>query len=192
MRLNGIVIQIVSSLNSPHLPTRKLICEVLLSMIYISKKDALSLIFPALENLSRSNEEPTEKNDTNDKRSVPGYYNYWFRSLESALLGRGKMGSLVGASEEVRKGGGHDSSLQEYAVSFPFLRSGWIINAHPVNQCFRDCPHHGYDRGRPGHKVVPPLANGICWSPAHYCSMSRDWNRAHENTARPTAVYVGR
>jgi cytokinesis protein len=129
IRLNGIVTQIVSSLNSPHLPTRKLICEVLLSMIYISK-DALILLFPALENLSRSNEDPNYKNDPTDKRNTPGYYDYWFRSLESALLGRGKMGSLVGASEEVRKGSGHDSSLQEYAVSSLYLRSGRIINVY--------------------------------------------------------------
>jgi cytokinesis protein len=81
-------------------------------MIYISK-DALALVFPALDNLSRSNE---DKNDPTE-RNIPGYYDYWFKSLEIALLGRGKMGSLVGASEEVRKGSGHDSSLQEYAVS---------------------------------------------------------------------------
>jgi cytokinesis protein len=169
IRLNGIVTQIVSSLNSPHLPTRKLICEVLLSIIYISK-DALSLVFPALENLTRSNEVPL-MNDPNDKRNVPGYYDYWFRSLESALLGRGKMGSLVGASEEVRKGSGHDSSLQEYAVRFLYLPSGVVLNAYLVNQCFRDCSYHGHDRGH-GYKVVPPLANGLCWSPAHHRFMS--------------------
>ena len=75
-------------------------------------------------------------NDPNDKRNVPGYYHYWFRSLESALLGRGKMGSLVGASEEVCNGRGHDSSLQEYAVRFLHLPSGFILNAYLVNQCF--------------------------------------------------------
>jgi hypothetical protein len=74
-------------------------------------KDALSLVIPALENLTRSNEVPP-MNDPNDRRNVPGYYDYWFRSLESALLGRGKMGSPVGVSEEVRKGSGHDSSLR--------------------------------------------------------------------------------
>ncbi|KAJ8593482.1 hypothetical protein M405DRAFT_858908 [Rhizopogon salebrosus TDB-379] len=95
IRLNGTVTQIVSPLNSPHLLTRKLICEVLLSIIYISN-DALSLLFLALENLGRSNEVPP-MNDPNDKRNVPGYYDYWFRSLERAVLGRGKMGSLVGA-----------------------------------------------------------------------------------------------
>ncbi|KAJ8592772.1 hypothetical protein M405DRAFT_839644 [Rhizopogon salebrosus TDB-379] len=83
------------------------------SVIYISK-DALSFVFPASGDLDWFNEVST-MNDPNDKRNVPGYYEYLFRSLESALLGRGKMGSLVGASEEVRKGSGHDSSFQEYA-----------------------------------------------------------------------------
>jgi hypothetical protein len=36
--------------------------------------------------------------------------------MEYSLSGRGKMGSLVGASEEIRKTGGIDSSLNEYAV----------------------------------------------------------------------------
>lgn len=36
--------------------------------------------------------------------------------MEQSLSGRGKMGSLVGASEEVKRTGGVDSSLNEYAV----------------------------------------------------------------------------
>jgi len=40
--------------------------------------------------------------------------------MESSLSGRGKMGSLVGASEEVKRTGGVDSSLNEYAVSALF------------------------------------------------------------------------
>lgn len=46
-----------------------------------------------------------------------GTYDYWFKSLESVLSGRGKMGSLVGASEEVRRAGPIDTSLNEFAVS---------------------------------------------------------------------------
>jgi hypothetical protein len=45
--------------------------------------------------------------------------------LESALLGRGKMGSLVGASEEVRKGGGHDSSQSMRYVSSTYLLASY-------------------------------------------------------------------
>jgi cytokinesis protein len=99
-------------------------------MIYISK-DALSFVFPASGNLSRFNEVP-RMNDPNDKRNVPGCYEYLFRLLESALLDRGKMGSLVGTSEEVRKGGGHDSSFREHAVRFLYLPSGLVLNAYLV------------------------------------------------------------
>jgi cytokinesis protein len=42
------------------------------------------------------------------------------------------MGSLFGASEEVRKGSGHDSSFQEYAVRFLYLPSGLVLNAYLV------------------------------------------------------------
>lgn len=45
-----------------------------------------------------------------------GCFDYWFKSMDVALSGRGKMGSLVGASEEVRRGG-IDSSLNDYAVN---------------------------------------------------------------------------
>ena len=46
-----------------------------------------------------------------------GCYAYWFKSLEQALLGRGKMGTSVGASVEVKRHGGADPSLNEYTVS---------------------------------------------------------------------------
>lgn len=62
-----------------------------------------SLVISALEGLSSTN---------NDGGSC---YEFWFKSFEQALSGRGKMGSLVGASEEVRRAG-VDSSLNEYAV----------------------------------------------------------------------------
>lgn len=36
--------------------------------------------------------------------------------MEQALAGRGKMGSMVGASDEVKRAAGVDLSLNEYAV----------------------------------------------------------------------------
>jgi cytokinesis protein len=63
------------------------------------------LVIAGLEALSASNNEGS------------GCYDYWFKSMESSLSGRGKMGSLVGASEEVKRTAGVDSSLNEYAVS---------------------------------------------------------------------------
>jgi cytokinesis protein len=99
-----IVTQIASSLNSPHLPTRKLVLELLSFITYWEDGDAQPLVVSALEALSTANNESD------------GCYFYWFKSFEHSLAGRGKMGSLVGASDEVRKAGGVDSSLNEYAV----------------------------------------------------------------------------
>lgn len=100
-----IVTQVASSLNTPHLPTRKLILDLLTFLCYWNEGEPHPLVISALEALSAANNEPN------------GCYSYWFKSMENALLGRGKMGSLVGVSEEVRKNiGGVDSSLNEYAV----------------------------------------------------------------------------
>lgn len=45
-----------------------------------------------------------------------GRYEFWLESFEVTLDGRGRMGSLVGASSEVRKTAATDSNLNEYAV----------------------------------------------------------------------------
>jgi cytokinesis protein len=44
-------------------------------------------------------------------------FDYWFKSLETALSGRGIMGSKVGASEDIKRVAGNESLLNEYAVS---------------------------------------------------------------------------
>jgi hypothetical protein len=50
---------------------------------------------------------------------LPGRYDYWFRSFLETISGRGRMGSMVGASEDLRRHGGHESTLNEYAVGQP-------------------------------------------------------------------------
>jgi cytokinesis protein len=83
--------------------------------VYWNEGEAHHLVVTALEALSLSNNEAS------------GCYQYWFKSMESALSGRGKMGSLVGASDEIRKAGGIDSSLNEYTVG---------IAIHSLLMCF--------------------------------------------------------
>lgn len=95
---------IASTLNTAQISSRKVALEILTFLCYWEDGISHELVIQALEALSNAN---------NDK----GPYEYWFRSLEGTLLGRGKMGSLVGASEEVRRNGGLDSSLNDYAVS---------------------------------------------------------------------------
>ena len=58
-----------------------------------------------------------------------GRFDAWMRIVEVTIDGRGKMGSLVGASEEVRSGGiGMENLLMEYAVATLFLLN-MIIDA---------------------------------------------------------------
>lgn len=81
-----------------------MLLDLLCFMIYWKDGEVHSLVVDALEALSIANSE------------APNCYAFWFKSLETALAGRGKMGTLVGASEEIRKNGGIESSLNEYAV----------------------------------------------------------------------------
>ncbi|RXW21019.1 hypothetical protein EST38_g4845 [Candolleomyces aberdarensis] len=110
-----IVSQIASSLNTPHIPTRRLVLEVLCFLTYRNEGEALDLVIAGLEALSSSNNEGSDP------------YGYWFKSMEQALSGRGKMGSLVGASEEVRRAGGVESSLNDYALSNLILVNGILM-----------------------------------------------------------------
>lgn len=100
---NLLVTQIASSMNSPRLAVRKLVVELLTFLAY-RNTEALNLVTGALETVSI----------TNDAGSSP--YAYWFASFEKSISGRGKMGSLVGASEEVRRNAATESNINEYAV----------------------------------------------------------------------------
>ncbi|KAG4218854.1 Cytokinesis protein, partial [Phytophthora cactorum] len=65
------------------------------------------------------------KNQQNEN----GRFDSWMRLVEVTVDGRGKMGSLVGASDEVRSGGiGMENLLMEYAVATLILVNS-IIDA---------------------------------------------------------------
>jgi cytokinesis protein len=90
-------------------------------LAYWNGGEAHHLVVGGLEVLSSSNNE-----------GGGGCYAYWFKSMEHSLSGRGKMGSLVGASEEVKRTGGTDSSLNEYAVSMPF-HAKYLLRLYSLN-----------------------------------------------------------
>lgn len=94
-------------MNTTQISSRKVALEILTFLCYWKDGAHHDLVIQALEALSGANGEN-------------GPYAYWFHTLETSLRGRGKMGSLVGASEEVRRNAGMDSSLNEYAVSFGY------------------------------------------------------------------------
>lgn len=81
---------------------------MLLSTVYCST-ESLDLVFHGLATLSQANGDST------------GCYDYWFQSLEGVLRSKGKMGSLVGASDEFKRIGGDSGMLVEYAVRLPSL-----------------------------------------------------------------------
>ena len=103
--------QVASALNSPNVPTRKLILDILVFIVYQDRPNYHDLVIEGLKTLSQENHEPG------------GPYSYWFKSFEQSLAGRGKMGTLVGASEDVKRHGGGDPSLNEYTVGMPSCSS---------------------------------------------------------------------
>jgi cytokinesis protein len=102
-RVYDLAPQLASSLNSPRLASRKLVVELLTFLAY-RVPESLSLVTGALGTVSI----------TNNVGSSP--YAYWFASFESSISGRGKMGSLVGASEESRMKAVTERIINEYAV----------------------------------------------------------------------------
>ena len=79
------------------------------------------------------------------------------------------MGSLVGASEEVKRTGGIDSSLNEYAVSKLFFtrctpRIDWAFVALQFAAHARG---NQFNR-RLGSSVTSSIDDGICRTPANH------------------------
>lgn len=113
--------QLTASLNSPNLQMKKNVLETLAAISTFDNGRMVTLVLEALEMLSTSNGEPATA------------YAYWFKSLESVLSGRGKMGTRVGASEEVKKMAGQDASLNEFAVRL--LHAQILRTSDPVGGC---------------------------------------------------------
>ncbi|KAI9709086.1 MAG: hypothetical protein M1820_003532 [Bogoriella megaspora] len=105
----SIVTALASSLISPRLNTRKLVSEVLTFLCHWADGEGHLKVLQALDQLKASHGEN-------------GRFDAWMRIVEVTIDGRGKMGSLVGASDEVRSGGiGVENLLMEYAVASLFL-----------------------------------------------------------------------
>lgn len=123
---------IAHSMISTLLASRKQAADILLFLAHWQKPNGHRLVLKGFDEL---------KNVNNDH----GRFDAWFRILEQTLDGRGKMGSLVGASDEVKKmsisssnhhhfstlsstnssiGTSNESSLNEYAVN-----NMYVVNA---------------------------------------------------------------
>lgn len=106
------------SLTSPSIPTRKTVLDLLTFLAYYeSGNKGHPLVLQGLDTLMA-------------QRSEQSRFDAWFAAFEATIDGRGRMGSLVGASDEVRSlrgkdikaamaaaaNGQLDSVLSEYAV----------------------------------------------------------------------------
>lgn len=105
----GIIIAMVSSLTSPRLITRKLVSEVLTFICHWGHGEGHLKVVQAMDHLKHQNSET-------------GRFDAWMRMVEVPVDGRGKMGSMVDASDEFRGGRiGMENLLMEYALSTLFM-----------------------------------------------------------------------
>ncbi|KAF2478585.1 hypothetical protein BDY17DRAFT_272889 [Neohortaea acidophila] len=104
-----IIMALAASLTSPRLNTRKLVSELLTFLCHWADGQGHLKVLQALDHLKA-------------QQGENGRFDAWMRIVEVTIDGRGKMGSLVGASDEVRSGGiGMENLLMEYAVTSLFL-----------------------------------------------------------------------
>lgn len=100
-----VVVALATSLISPRLTTRKLVSDVLTFLCHWEDGSGHLKVIQAMDHVK------AQQNEN-------GRFDAWMRLVEVTVDGRGKMGSLVGASDEVRTGGiGMENLLMEYAVA---------------------------------------------------------------------------
>ncbi|KAF2855135.1 FH2-domain-containing protein [Plenodomus tracheiphilus IPT5] len=105
----SIIQALCGSLISNRLNTRKLVSDVLTFLCHWGDGMGHEKVLQALDNLKAQYGESSR-------------FDAWMRVVEVTTDGRGKMGSLVGASDEVRSGGiGVENLLMEYAIATLFL-----------------------------------------------------------------------
>jgi cytokinesis protein len=104
-----VIVALATSLISPRLTTRKLVSEVLTFLCHWADGQGHLKVIQAMDYVK-------------NQQGENGRFDAWMRVVEVTVDGRGKMGSLVGASEELRSGGiGMENLLMEYAVATLFL-----------------------------------------------------------------------
>lgn len=111
---------LVRSLTSTRLATRKLVTDVLTFLSHWQEPAGHAQVLSAMDQV---------KGHMGDI----GRFESWMRVVEQTLDGRGKMGSMVGASEELRGGGvGVESLLMEYSLSTLFLVNVIVQGSHEL------------------------------------------------------------
>ena len=111
-----VVLALAGSITSPRINTRKLVSEVLTFLCHWADGKGHQKVLQALDHMK-------------GQQGENGRFDAWMRIVEVTIDGRGKMGSLVGASDEYRSGGiGMENLLMEYAVA-SLLLVNMIVDA---------------------------------------------------------------
>ena len=111
-----VVLALAGSITSPRINTRKLVSEVLTFLCHWADGKGHQKVLQALDHMK-------------GQQGENGRFDAWVRIVEVTIDGRGKMGSLVGASDEYRSGGiGMENLLMEYAVA-SLLLINMIVDA---------------------------------------------------------------
>ncbi|KAF2672330.1 FH2-domain-containing protein [Microthyrium microscopicum] len=116
-----IITALAGSLLSSRIATRRLVSEILTFLCYWSDGAGHEKVLNALDVLR-------------GMQGENGRFDAWMRLFEVTIDGRGKMGSLVGASDEYRTGGlGMENMLMEYAQSTMILINMIVDTPRDVN-----------------------------------------------------------
>ena len=114
MQKPQIVASIANSLVSPHLPSRKVAAEILVFFCHWDENNpdriGLSLVLSTFDQL-----EQRLNGAIADIASKVGPFDVWLGQLEQTISGRGRMGSMVGISKDLK--GTDDGSIMDYCVS---------------------------------------------------------------------------
>ncbi|KAG0256761.1 hypothetical protein DFQ27_005516 [Actinomortierella ambigua] len=92
------------SITSPQLQTRKLVVEVLTFLCYCEVPMGHKLVLEGLDQVQ-------------DYWKESARFDAWMRILENTIDGRGRFGTTVGMSDDLKKAGTLDSHLIEYVLS---------------------------------------------------------------------------
>ncbi|GMM36158.1 formin [Saccharomycopsis crataegensis] len=128
---------IMNALISPKLITRKTVTEMLIFLAHWKAPEGYKQVLAALGNLNgdsiypyikgmdkflgkKKDRRESHMNGSSSKK--PRIFEEWFHAVSETLDGRGKMGSLVGASEEFKANGqSGETQLSEYVLATMLL-----------------------------------------------------------------------
>ncbi|KAF9930254.1 hypothetical protein BGZ67_005888 [Mortierella alpina] len=104
IKFNPCITSLCFSITSPQLQTRKLVVEVLTFLCYCEVPMGHKLVLEGLDKVMEYWKENAR-------------FDAWMRILENTIDGRGRFGTVVGMSEDLKKNGTLDSHLIEYVLS---------------------------------------------------------------------------